>query len=420
MAKENSESNGSTFKVLFSVILVEIIAFASVIPILPLLLTAPESPLFILPDTMSVGTGYILLGLITASYPFGQFISTPILGQLSDKYGRRPLLMFSIMGTVVANTVFGIGVLTANIPLLLVSKLFDGLTGGNVSVVQASVADISSDEKKAERFSKLGAAFGVGLSLGPAIAGLLSSGSLSKFFTPSTPFFFAAGTSMISLSIVYFKLQETSPMNTGKMNPKMPFLKIKQYLVESSLRSLFLTNLLYFIGFAFFTTFSNVILSNRFGLEQLQIGGYYLLIGLMLVATRFTIVPRVFEDREESSMIVPGLAATSALLFSLFGAGNLALYLFITGGFVISNSITQVAIQSTVSIGSKSQDQGVALGIYSSMRALGQSIPGLIAGVAAAAYSPDVALVMAGATTGLTGVFYFFRGSKVGEANEQI
>ncbi len=312
--------------------------------------------------------------------------------------------MLSIAGTVVANIIFGIGVMTANIPLLVVSKLFDGLTGGNISVVQAAIADISADKQKAERFSKIGAAFGLGIALGPAIGGVLSTGSIASFLTPSTPFFFAAGLSVASLSLVYFLLKETSPMQSSTSGYVEPFRKIYFYLFRSDIRSLFLTNLLYFVGFAFFTQFSSLILSSRFGLDQLQIGGYYLLIGFFLIVSRFLIVPRIFEDREEQSLVLPGLTGATLVLGLLYFIHDLGIYVLTTGGFVLANSVAQVAIQSSVSIGSDESEQGTALGIYSSMRALGQVFPGIIAGSLAAAFAPDIALVLASLTILTSGI----------------
>ena len=394
------------FKVLFVVSLFEIIAFAIAFPLLPLLLTVPDSPLYILPKGYSVQFGIMLLGVITAAYPLGRFFSTPILGELSDRYGRRPLLMVSIAGTVLANIVFGLGVMTANIPLLIISKLFDGLTGGNISVVQAAVADISSNEQKAERFSKIGAAFGLGIALGPAIGGVLSTGSIASFMAPSTPFFFAAGLSVVSMTLVYLLLQETSPLEPTHGGYTEPFRKIFYYLFRSDIRALFLTNLLFFVGFAFFTQFSSLILSSRFGLNQLQIGGYFLLIGIFLILSRFLIVPRLFAGRDEESLLLPGIIGTATVLFLLYFIQDAATYIFTTGGFVLANSVTQVAIQSSVSIGSKETDQGTALGIYASMRALGQTFPGIIAGALAAAYTPDIALLLASGTILASGIGY--------------
>ena len=401
-------SDARTFKVLFVTTLFEVIAFAVIIPILPLLLTEPSSSLFILPERYSVDFGLVLLGAITAAYPFGQFLSTPILGELSDRYGRRPLLMMSIAGTVGANIVFGYGVMTASMPLLLGAKLFDGLTGGNISVVQAAVADISSNEEKSERFSKLGAAFGVGLALGPAIAGVLSTASLASFLSPSTPFFFASALSLVSFSLVYFVLRETSPMEVSNEDMLEPFRRIGFYLFRSDVRGLFFANLLYFVGFAFFTTFVSDIVSNRFGLNQLQLGGYYLLIGTTVIGSRFFAVPKIFEGREERSLVVPGLVSTAAMLFLLYLVdSSLPLYIFTTGGFALANSVTQVAIQSSVSIGSQEDEQGTALGIYSSMRALGQSIPGITAGVVVAALATDIAFVLAGGTVLSTALLFW-------------
>jgi MFS family permease len=120
-------------------VIAEVISFGVLIPLVPLLLTEPSSQFFILPAGLSVDTGYILLGLLIGIYPVGQFIATPILGELSDIYGRRLVVQLSVAGTVLASLIFAYGILVASLPVLFLSRLVNGLTGGLISVSQAAI-----------------------------------------------------------------------------------------------------------------------------------------------------------------------------------------------------------------------------------------------------------------------------------------
>ena len=126
--------------VIFLTIFVDMLGAGILIPIVPQLLANPASEYYLLPQGFTVQQGFILLGFLTASFSLMQFISTPILGQLSDRYGRRRLLMISLLGTSFSYVLFAVGILTKNLPLLFASRMFDGITGGNISIAQAAIA----------------------------------------------------------------------------------------------------------------------------------------------------------------------------------------------------------------------------------------------------------------------------------------
>ena len=124
------------------------------------------------------------IGLLTAAFSIAQFFATPVLGSLSDKWGRKPLLVISLIGTAASFILFG---LANSIIVLFAARILDGLTGGNISVAQAMISDISSPKERAKNFGILGSAFGFGFVIGPAVGGLLSR------FGLKVPFFFAGG-----------------------------------------------------------------------------------------------------------------------------------------------------------------------------------------------------------------------------------
>ena len=143
------------------------------------------------------------IGVLTAAFSIAQFFATPVFGALSDKFGRKPLLAVSLVGTCISFLMFA---WAGSIFTLFAARILDGLTGGNVSVAQAMVSDTSTPDNRAKKFGILGSAFGFGFVIGPAVGGLLSK------FGDQVPFFFAAGISLIGTLCTIFILKETLPL----------------------------------------------------------------------------------------------------------------------------------------------------------------------------------------------------------------
>ena len=143
---------------IFTTVFIDLVGFGILIPVFPLLIGV-GSPFRVTPESWSFTKGLIMLGWLQAVYPFCTFIASPILGQLSDRHGRRPVLALSIFGTSIGYVLFAIGISTANIPLLFAGRALDGFTGGNLAVANAAIGDISTNENRAKNFGALGAAF---------------------------------------------------------------------------------------------------------------------------------------------------------------------------------------------------------------------------------------------------------------------
>ena len=147
------------------------------------------------------------IGLLTAAYSIAQFFATPVLGALSDKYGRKPLLAISLIGTCISFIMFAEA---RGIIMLFAARILDGLTGGNISVAQAIISDTSTSADRAKRFGILSSAFGFGFIIGPAVGGLLSK------FGLQVPFYFAAGISFLGVLATLFILKESNPDGRNK------------------------------------------------------------------------------------------------------------------------------------------------------------------------------------------------------------
>ncbi|MGZ4893714.1 MAG: MFS transporter, partial [Halobacteriota archaeon] len=199
---EGQDQSGHPLFVILSIVFLDLVGVGILIPIVPVLLAGPSSPYYILPAGYTVQQGYILLGWLVAIYPLFQFLAAPILGQLSDKYGRKKVLGVSLAGTSVSYVVFAIGIITQNLPLLFVARAFDGITGGNIPVAQAVVADITPPRERAKNFGLIGAAFGLGFIIGPYIGGKLSDPSVVSWFNAAVPFWFAAILAVVNIVLV--------------------------------------------------------------------------------------------------------------------------------------------------------------------------------------------------------------------------
>src|SRR6266478_5369909 len=179
----------SPLLVIFITIFIDLVGFGIVIPVLP----------FYVEGTRFNATARSV-GLLFASYSVMQLVFTPVLGRLSDRYGRKPVLLLSIIGTGIGFLILGFA---KTLWMLFAGRILDGITGGNISTAQAYIADITSKEDRAKGMGLIGAAFGLGFIFGPAIGGILSRWGIH------VPFFFAAVLCFANALLIYFTHPET-------------------------------------------------------------------------------------------------------------------------------------------------------------------------------------------------------------------
>lgn len=382
-----------TLSIVFAIILVDMIGVGVLIPIIPLLLTDPNYP-YHLP--VAIAGGYVLLGALTAIYPFMQFIATPVLGQVSDHVGRKPVLVFSLAGTALSYVVFAIGIITKNVPLLFISRALDGVTGGNIAVAQAAIADSTEPAKRAQAFGIVGAAFGIGFIIGPFLGGRLSDPSLVSWFNATTPFWFAAIVSGLNMLAVLFFFRETLAHKTkGAIHWAQSFINIKAAAMNPVLRPLFGTSFLFQGGFTFFTTFFGVYLIKKFGFDQAGIGDFFALVGICVALTQAIVTgwaAKRFKPYTIISVALFGLAVT-LLLFWLAQASWLLYLITIPNAMFIG--LIMANLNGLISRSAGSQEQGTVLGIGASVQALAQAIPPVIAGFIAASFAAQTPIIVA-------------------------
>lgn len=380
---------------LFFTVFIDLLGYGILIPIIPQLLANPNSTFFLLPHNLSIDAGYIILGFLIAVFPIGQFLATPILGQLSDRYGRKPILALSILGTSVSYVLFAIGILTKNIPLLFISRFFDGLTGGNISVAQAAIADLTKPENRAKTFGMLGAAFGLGFIVGPFLGGKLSDPHVVHWFNAATPFWFAAILALFNSSFILYRMKETNQfMNNKKILWTKAVKNVVAGFTMPKLSSIFIVNFFYFGGFTFFTTFVSVYLINKFNFTQGNIGDFFAYIGLLAAFTQ-AVVTRFFAKRfKETQILTYSIFLTAVFLVLYLAPQKVWQLICIVPFFSMANGLTMANMNAIISKRAPEEIRGEIFGISNSVQALAQAIPAILSGFIASFLKPSTPILV--------------------------
>jgi len=371
--------------IVISTIFLDVLGVGILLPVLPQLIFRIFEP-----AGYSYKGSLIMLGWLTAIYPLMQFLSTPILGQLSDRYGRKSILSFSLFGTAVGYALFAIGIITKNIPLLFFARAMDGITGGNLSVARAVIADVSPPEKRTSNFALIGAAFGIGFVAGPYLGARLASPGTSFFglfntphwFGPSVPFWFAAILSVINTLVVLMVLPETHKHINNKL--KLAWGKslenIKKAALHPSLRVIFASEFLFWGGFTFFTTFFQILLIQKLGFKVNNVGDFFAYIGICIAVTQAVLTPFLAKRFKNYQILRISLFGNGVALFLQLLPHNTAQLLMVAPFIAIFNGLTMANVSALVSLSADKKIQGEVLGIEASVQALAQSIPAIIAG----------------------------------------
>ena len=390
--------------IIFFTILIDMLGVGILIPVIPLLLTDPAYA-YHLP--LGVSQGYIILGFLTAIFPFMQFIATPILGQLSDRIGRKKVLAFSLGGTALSYVIFAIGIIFKNIPLLFISRAVDGISGGNIAVAQAAIADSSAPQDRAKNFGLIGAAFGIGFIIGPFLGGVLSNPNLISWFNATTPFWFVAILSTLNmLSVIFFFDETIKEKMKGKFHALQSLINIKAAVLSQKFRAFFGTAFLYTAGFNFFTTFFGVFLIKKFNYDQGGIGLYFAFVGILIALTQGLIVGFVAKRMDGLRTISIALFVFAITLLIVSQTNVQWLLYIITIPQCIAIGLIMANLTAVISNNALDNEQGKVLGINASVQALAQSIPPIISGYIAASIGAYAPVLVAATIVFLAGISF--------------
>jgi DHA1 family tetracycline resistance protein-like MFS transporter len=366
------------FTPLFIVVLIDLIGFGVVIPILPLY--AEDH----------FGAGDVLIMLLLAAFPAAQLIASPILGRLSDAFGRRPVLILSQIGTMISFIVLGFA---GSMFWLFVGRIIDGASGGNITTVRAYVNDITTEENRARGFGMISAAFGTGFILGPVLGGLVVKGAqLVPTLAPysqNAPFFVAALFSLGSILATYFLLPESlpaelrSPLRERKSGTDVGLMQV---LSNRGVRLILIFSGATFLAFALFqVSFTLVAARNVFtemNLEDTEFAISLLLawIGFLIVLVQSSLVgPLVARFGERRLVVIGALIRIPAFVGVALARTPLVIALsFIP--LALGNGVSQPSLQSLISRFAPPSMRGRVLGIFQSVASLSLVIGPLMAG----------------------------------------
>jgi MFS transporter, DHA1 family, tetracycline resistance protein len=364
---------------IFVTVFIDLIGIGIVIPILAHLFLDADG---ILPISYSVAQRTILYGLLVASYPIAQFFGAPVLGALSDRHGRKGILILSLIGTFIGYIFFAYGIMTKNLLLLFISRIIDGFTGGNISIAMSAIADLSNHQEKAKNFGLVGMAFGLGFILGPYIGGKLSDPSVLHWFTHSTPFFFAALLSLINILLVVWMFKETlSTKIHSKISALTGMKNIYRALQMPSMRTMFLVVFLLTFGFTFYTQFFPVFLIEKFQYSQSQIGDLFAYLGLWVALTQGILTRALSKKFLPQKILTVSILGMSIMLFILILPSKVFYIYMIIPFMAMFNGITMPNTTAVISNLTAKDSQGEILGINQSIQSLAMAIPPIISGV---------------------------------------
>ncbi|GAB2685057.1 tetracycline resistance MFS efflux pump [Mucilaginibacter koreensis] len=315
------------------------------------------------------------VGILTASFSIAQFFATPLLGSLSDKWGRKPVLVISLIGTCASFFLFATA---QSVIMLFAARILDGLTGGNISVAQAMISDTSTNEDRAKKFGILSSAFGFGFVIGPALGGLLSK------YGMQVPFYFAAGIALMGALAAAFLLKETNDKKQekdGKEKKSFTFASIvtalKMPVIGTAVFIGFLLTMAQFTMIIGFQTYS----VDGLKLSPQNVGLLYAGFGVTGILMQLC-VP--FFEKIFPSKSVILMWSTVLCLGAMFLAGFMtAVLTFIACIYVYGmfNGLRNPMLNAIIANHNDEERQGEILGVNQSYASIGQTLGPIAAGM---------------------------------------
>jgi DHA1 family tetracycline resistance protein-like MFS transporter len=346
--------------------------------------------------------------LLASAFFGAQFLAAPVLGRLSDRYGRRPLLMFSQLGTVVAFVLFifaaplgrAIDSLQIALPLsggmimLFAARILDGITGGNITIAQAYVSDVTDEQDRAQGLGLLQAAFGAGFIFGPAFGGVLAT------YGSVVPFIGAAIITTGTLTLTTFTLKESLPEGDrqtspgrGRVLPSMELLRSERGL-SLVLTIGFIASLAFAVLPATFALFSSHVLFSSISdssQAQLYIGLMLTFTGAMQVITQLVLLRPLVARLGERRLLLMGEALLALAFVGIAWSTSAILTTLVLAPFAIGQGVSEPSLQSIVTRFGTGQVRGQMLGFYQSARSLALVLGPIWAGFAFESISPSAA-----------------------------
>jgi len=342
---------------IFLTVFIDMVGFGIVIPVLPLY-------------AKHFGASEMTNGWLVGIYSAMQFLAGPLLGKLSDRVGRRPVLLVSLLGTAVGFFIMG-GART--LLWLFIARIIDGISGGNISTAQAYIADVTPPEGRSKAMGLIGAAFGLGFIFGPAIGGVMAQISISA------PFYFAGALAALNMVLVYWLLPESlAPEHRVAQEEAAPLREVFQH---GNRLPLLLGGYFFAItGFSIMTANFALFTSERFGYDARHNGYIFAFIGVVGALMQGGVLRRMLKIYREKSIAVAGCIVLGFGLLLLPLSEGLATLLVFTALVGIGNSLITPTLNGLASQGADRKWQGRVIGLMQSAGSLGRWVGPFLGG----------------------------------------
>ncbi len=350
------------FWLLFLALFIDLLGFGIMIPLLPFY-------------AESLGASAFVVSLLMAVYSLAQFLFAPLWGRLSDRYGRRPIIMIGLLGTSVSFILFGFA---STLFLLFFSRLLGGiLTAATLPTAQAYVADVTSEKERAKKFGLLGAAFGLGFMFGPAMGGLLS------VYGYAVPAFFAAGLAFLNFVGAWFWLPESfKPTSTEiKTYHLIDFKGMWKSITHEHIGTLVIIGALIALGFSQLQGMYALFAEQRFGLGPASVGIILFVVGVVSVVVQGAVVGKVVSWIGEIKTIILGTLILG-LSYTMIGLSSSTTMLYVfTGINAAGFALSGPSLNALISERTHKDEQGTMLGLAQSWGALARVVGPPFAGI---------------------------------------
>ena len=350
----------SPLLVIFITIFIDLVGFGIVIPVLPFYAEGTK-----------FGATPREVGLLFASYSFMQLIFAPVLGRLSDKYGRRPILLISLLGTSLGFLILGFA---TTLWMLFLGRIIDGISGGNISTAQAYIADVTTKEDRAKGMGLIGAAFGLGFVFGPAIGGVLSRWGIN------VPFLFAGTLAFANAILLYFTLPETvTPDHPARVSAASG-RGWGQLIVSLKNPRLGFVMTIYFlsiVAFSIMTAVFSLFMLFRLGYDAFHNGWVFAYVGVISAIIQGGLIGKLVKRFGEPALAVTGGLLFSASLFVVpFIGPAIGLIGILSTGAVtaIGQALSGPSLSSLASKSAGAGEQGGVLGAMQSVASLARAV----------------------------------------------
>jgi len=370
-ATRGSGRLGAPLAIVFVTVLIDLIGFGIVLPILPLW-------------AERFGASPTEIGLLTASYSLMQVIFAPLWGRLSDRVGRRPVILVTLAGSALSALLIG---LAGTLWVLFLARILNGISGASYAAAQAYVADVTTRADRARGMGMIGAAFGLGFILGPAL------GAAFAAIDPSAPFFAAAALAAANFAVAWVRLPESRPPGAA-VRPSVPRREaLRRALAARDLGPLLGLSFIATLAFVGMESTFALLGDRRFGYDAVDMGLLFAFVGVAAAVGQGLLVGRLVARHGEHRVMLVGLAGTALGLGLLAAAVTLPLLLLALAVLGIASGLAFATVTALISHAAPEEGQGGALGVAASTGGLARIVGPVAAGALFQHVAPAAPLV---------------------------